>query len=103
MPITMQCPLTAQPLNFGKVTVAPKNGQFERDKRIFGPPKKTKKSLEHVLFAKKKMIKKPVKFGLGSHSNISLPRIGDSHSVPSLSLLSTETGYSDVLPEGSKN
>ena len=34
--------------------------------------------------------KKSVKFGLGGRSNISLPRIGGSHPVPSLSLLSTE-------------
>jgi len=42
--------------------------------------------------------KKSVKFGLGGRSNISLPRIGGSHPVPSLSLLSTERrGYSNVL------
>ena len=34
--------------------------------------------------------KKSVKFGLGGRSNISLPHIGGSHPVPSLSLLSTE-------------
>ena len=45
-----------------------------------------------------KEIKKSVKFGLGGRSNISLPRIGGSHPVPSLSLLSTERrGYSNVL------
>ena len=38
----------------------------------------------------KKLKKKSVKFGLGGRSNISLPRIGGSHPVPSLSLLSTE-------------
>ena len=42
--------------------------------------------------------KKSVKFGLGGRSNISLPRIGGSHPVPSLSLLLTERrGYSNVL------
>ena len=39
-----------------------------------------------------------VKCGLGSRSNILLPRIGGSHPVPSLSLLLTERrGYSNVL------
>ena len=42
----------------------------------------------------KKKLKKSVKFGLGKRSNISLPRIGGSHPVPSLS---RETGYSNVL------
>ena len=45
-----------------------------------------------------KKFKKSVKFGLGVRSNISLPRIGGSHPVPSLSLLLTERrGYSNVL------
>ena len=45
-----------------------------------------------------KKLKKSVKFGLGGRSNISLPRIGGSHPVPSLSLLLTERrGYSNVL------
>ena len=34
--------------------------------------------------------KNSVKFGLSSRSNISLPRIGGHHPVPSLSILSTE-------------
>ena len=35
--------------------------------------------------------KNSVKFGLSSRSNISLPRIGGHHPVPSLSILSTES------------
>ena len=46
-----------------------------------------------MCFLQKKW-KKSVKFGLGKRSNISLPRIGGSHPVPSLS---RETGYSNVL------
>ena len=88
------------PLNFGKVSVPPKNCSFEGVKKNFGPPKKdsTREMDVTCAFCKKKW-KKSVKFGLGGRSNISLPRIGGSHPVPSLSLLLTERrGYSNVLP-----
>ena len=42
-----------------------------------------------MCFLQKKW-KNSVKFGLSSRSNISLPRIGGHHPVPSLSILSTE-------------
>ena len=71
--------LTAQPLNFGK-------GPSILEKWWY--PKK-----RQICFLQKKR-KKSVKFGLGKRSNISLPRIGGSHPVPSLS---RETGYSNVL------
>ena len=35
---------------------------------------------------------------IGGRSNISLAHIVDSHPVPSLRILSTELGYSNVLP-----
>ena len=41
-----------------------------------------------MCFSKKKW-KKSVKFGLGGRSNISLPRIGGSHPVPSRVFLKT--------------
>ena len=48
-----------------------------------------------MCFLQKKW-KKSVKFGLGKRLNISLPRIGGYHPVPSLS---RETGYSNVLSQ----
>ena len=49
-----------------------------------------------MCFLQKKW-KNSVKFGLSSRSNISLPRIGGHHPVPSLSSLQQRDGYSNVL------
>ena len=78
-------------LNFGKVTEPTKNCQFGGDKIFFGPRKKFSGQELGVPcpFCKKKW-NFFVKCGLGSRSNILLPRIGGSHPVPSLSILSTE-------------
>ena len=74
-----------------------KKGQFWGGKKFCARPKK-KVMLGNgyaMCFLQKKW-KKSVKFGLGKRSNISLPHIGGSHPVPSLS---RETGYSNVLPQ----
>ena len=87
------------PLNSEKVSVPAKNGPFERVKKKFWTPqKKFHQGNGCDMCFLQKNWKKSVKFGLGGRSNISLPRIGGSHPVPSLSLLLTERrGYSNVL------
>ena len=56
-----------------------------------------------MCFLQKKW-KNSVKFGLSSRSNISLPRIGGYHPVPSLSILSTERlGTAMYYPEGTSD
>ena len=82
-------------LNFGKVVVPKKNGQFWEGKNFLcTPQKKVMLGNGYAMCFLQKKWKKSVKFGLGKRSNISLPHIGGSHPVPSLS---RETGYSNVL------
>ena len=77
-------------LNFVKVVV-PKKRPILGGKKILCTPKKKSNVRKWIwmCFLQKKW-KKSVKFGLGKRSNISLPRIGGYHPVPSLSILLTE-------------
>ena len=71
------------PLNFGKVTVPPKNSQFGRRKKIFVDSRKF--SLGNgcaMCFLQQQKMKKSVKFGLSNRSNIALPRIGGTTLYP---------------------
>ena len=91
-------PLTVWALNFWKVgpqflesVGAPKKWPIWGGKKfLWTLPKKVHVGNGYKMCFLKKTGKKSVKFGLGGRSNISLPRIGGSHPVPSLSLLSTE-------------
>ena len=84
---------------FWKSVGAPKEWPIWGGKKFFWTPqKKFHQGNGCDMCFLQKNWKKSVKFGLGGRSNISLPRIGGSHPVPSLSLLSTERrGYSNVL------
>jgi len=88
--IIKKCKFWKWSLNFGKVTEPPKTANLGGIKFFWTPKKILRPGIGCAMsFLQKKNVFF-VKCGLGSRSNILLPRIGGSHPVPSLSILSTE-------------